>query len=127
MKNMAAADNQMEYQRHRHAEMLEKRRQERAVKKKTTEEKALELLEKAILVDKQYVPDSPYWGFLIPPLVPIKQSSRENPKTKHTLSIHKRSLTFLYHTSFCIFLLPNLTTAFNNNGILKEKTQHILI
>nr|XP_022313242.1 inner centromere protein A-like [Crassostrea virginica] len=53
MKNMAAADNQMEYQRHRHAEMLEKRRQERAVKKKTTEEKALELLEKAILVDKQ--------------------------------------------------------------------------
>ncbi|XP_062566437.1 uncharacterized protein LOC134228759 [Saccostrea cucullata] len=53
MKNMAAADHQMEYQRHRHAEMLEKRRQERAVKKKTTEEKALELLEKALLVDKQ--------------------------------------------------------------------------
>ncbi|XP_056018598.1 inner centromere protein-like isoform X2 [Ostrea edulis] len=53
MKNMTAADNQMEYQRHRHAEMLEKRRQERAVKKKTTEEKALELLEKALLVDKQ--------------------------------------------------------------------------
>lgn len=55
MKNMTHADNQMAYQRHRHAEMLEKRRQERAVKKKSTEEKALELLEKALQVDKQYV------------------------------------------------------------------------
>lgn len=53
MKNMTHADNQMAYQRHRHAEMLEKRRQERAVKKKSTEEKALELLEKALQVDKQ--------------------------------------------------------------------------
>ena len=84
MKNMAAADNQMEYQRHRHAEMLEKRRQERAVKKKTTEEKALELLEKAILVDKQYVSDSPHWGSLFLPLPrPHTTISRVKPKTKH--------------------------------------------
>ena len=55
MQNFTSVDMKMESERHRQADLLEKRRQEKAKNRKTTEEKALELLEKALYIDKQCV------------------------------------------------------------------------
>lgn len=53
MKNLSAAHEQNEAERLRQKELIAKRRAARKAQKKSTEEKALELLEKALEMDKQ--------------------------------------------------------------------------
>ena len=54
MDNLNSADRKYENERSRQSDMIEKRRLAQAEKKKkTTEEKALELLEAALMMDKQ--------------------------------------------------------------------------
>lgn len=55
MKNLSSATRQNEVERQRQAELIAQRREKRLQQKKTTEEKALELLEKAVAMDKMYV------------------------------------------------------------------------
>lgn len=52
MKNLSSANRQTEAERQRQAELIAQRREKRLQQKKTTEEKALELLEKAVAMDK---------------------------------------------------------------------------
>ena len=52
MKNMTSAHRQNEAERERQMEAIRERRERRRAEKKTTEEKALELLEKAVQMDK---------------------------------------------------------------------------
>ena len=52
MKNLSAANRQNETERQRQMDLIEQRRQKRRQQKQTTEEKALELLEKAVAMDK---------------------------------------------------------------------------
>ena len=55
MKNLSSANRKNEVERERQAELIAQRREKRMQQKKTTEEKALELLEKAVAMDKMYV------------------------------------------------------------------------
>lgn len=55
MKNLSSANRQNEVERQRQAELIAQRREKRLQQKKTTEEKALELLEKAVAMDKMYL------------------------------------------------------------------------
>ena len=53
MQNLKTATHQNEVERQRQAELISQRREKRRQQKQTTEEKALELLEKALLMDKK--------------------------------------------------------------------------
>ena len=54
MKNLKTATYQNEVERQRQADLIAERRERRRQQKQTTEEKALELLEKALQMDKKY-------------------------------------------------------------------------
>ena len=53
MQNLKTATIQNEVERQRQADLISQRREKRRQQKQTTEEKALELLEKALLMDKK--------------------------------------------------------------------------
>ena len=64
MKNLKTATYQNEIERQRQADLIAERRERRRQQKQTTEEKALELLEKALQMDKKYNIDFPASSFL---------------------------------------------------------------
>lgn len=53
MQNLSTADNKLATERHRQTELIEERRTRRKELHKSREEQALELLEKALMMDKQ--------------------------------------------------------------------------
>lgn len=53
MKNLNTADLRQESERQRQAELMEQKRKQRQEAMRTREEKALELLERALEMDKQ--------------------------------------------------------------------------
>ncbi|MES9884535.1 MAG: hypothetical protein ABW185_27130 [Sedimenticola sp.] len=54
MKNLSTAHQQSETERRRQMERIAERREQRRQQKQTTEEKALELLERALEIDRRY-------------------------------------------------------------------------
>lgn len=53
MQNLSTADNKLATERYRQTELLEERKARRKETHKSREEQALELLEKALMMDKQ--------------------------------------------------------------------------